>query len=51
MFVDLSLKITGELIKSSVDNEKKVLSGHYGTHFDVMNREFPLEYLERRIHI
>ena len=48
MFVDLSLKITGELIKSSADNEKKVLSGHYGTHFDVMNREFPLDYLERK---
>lgn len=28
-------------------NEKKELTGHLGTHFDVMNKEFPLEYTER----
>lgn len=28
-------------------NEKRVLAGHLGTHFDVMNQEFPLEYTER----
>jgi kynurenine formamidase len=26
------------------ENEKKALSGHLGTHFDVMDKEFPLEY-------
>lgn len=48
MFVDLSLKVTGKLISSAADNEKKILSGHFGTHFDVMNHEFPLDYLERK---
>ena len=28
-------------------NEKKALVGHLGTHFDVMNKEFPLEYTKR----
>lgn len=28
-------------------NEKKALVGHLGTHFDVMDKEFPLEYTER----
>ncbi len=26
--------------------QKKMLSGHVGTHFDVMSQRFPLEYLE-----
>lgn len=26
---------------------KKTLVGHLGTHFDVMNKEFPIEYVER----
>ena len=29
-------------------NEKKSLVGHLGTHFDVMNKEFPLEYIKRK---
>jgi len=28
-------------------NEKKALAGHLGTHFDVMDKEFPLAYTER----
>ena len=45
MFVDLTLKITPELIIDAHGNEKKSLVGHLGTHFDVMNKEFPLKYL------
>lgn len=45
MFVDFTLKITPELIIDAQGNEKKSLVGHLGTHFDVMNKEFPLEYL------
>lgn len=28
-------------------NEKKAFTGHIGTHFDVMNKVFPLDYTER----
>lgn len=45
MFCDLTLKITPKLIKDANGNEKKSLMGHMGTHFDVMDKEFPLEYL------
>lgn len=45
MFYDFTLKITPQLIKDANGNEKKSLVGHLGTHFDVMNQKFPLEYL------
>lgn len=45
MLYDLTLKITPELMKDANNNEKITLSGHMGTHFDVMDKEFPLEYL------
>ncbi len=44
MFYDLTLKITPQLMKDANGNEKKSLVGHLGTHFDVMNKEFPLSY-------
>jgi kynurenine formamidase len=28
-------------------DEKKAIAGHLGTHFDVMKKEFPLDYVER----
>lgn len=48
MFIDLTLKITPEMITDAEGNQEKTLGGHLGTHFDVMNKEFPLEYLERK---
>lgn len=48
MFIDLTVKITPELIASAKENEQKAREGHLGTHFDVMNKEFPLEYIERK---
>lgn len=48
MLIDLTLKITPKLAADAQGNEKKALVGHLGTHFDVMNKEFPLEYTERR---
>jgi kynurenine formamidase len=48
MFIDITLKITPQMITDAQGNEKKALSGHLGTHFDVMNKEFPLEYVERK---
>jgi kynurenine formamidase len=48
MFIDLTLKITPRMVVDAQGNEKKSLAGHLGTHFDVMNKEFPLDYLERK---
>ena len=47
MKIDITLKITPKMVKDAQGNEKKALVGHLGTHFDVMNKEFPLEYTER----
>lgn len=47
MLLDVTLKITPSMVKSAVGNENKALVGHLGTHFDVMNKEFPLEYTRR----
>ena len=47
MFIDMTLKITPKMVKDAQGNEKKALVGHLGTHFDVMDKEFPLEYIER----
>lgn len=48
MKIDLTLKITPKMVTDAQGNEKKALVGHLGTHFDVMNKEFPLEYTERK---
>lgn len=47
MLVDITLKITPDMVIEEQEKEKKVLVGHIGTHFDVMNKEFPLEYTQR----
>ena len=47
MFIDLTLKITPKMTQDAQGNLKKALVGHLGTHFDVMNKEFPLEYIRR----
>ena len=48
MKMDLTIKITPKMVTDAQGNEKKALVGHLGTHFDVMNKEFPLEYTERK---
>lgn len=47
MLIDITLKITPRMVKDAQGNESKALAGHLGTHFDVMDKEFPLEYTER----
>ncbi len=47
MMIDLTLKITPKMVVDAQGNEKKALVGHLGTHFDVMDREFPLSYIRR----
>ena len=48
MLIDVTLKITPKMAKDAQGNEKKALVGHLGTHFDVMNKEFPLDYAIRK---
>ncbi len=48
MKIDITLKITPKMATDAQGNERKALVGHLGTHFDVMNKEFPLEYTERK---
>lgn len=48
MFIDITLLVTPEMIEAAHGNEQKSFSGHMGTHFDVMNKEFPLENLRRK---
>lgn len=48
MIIDITLKITPKMAKDAQGNEKKALVGHLGTHFDIMDKEFPLEYTERK---
>jgi kynurenine formamidase len=48
VFIDITLLVTPEMIEAAHGNEQKSFSGHLGTHFDVMNKEFPLENLRRK---
>lgn len=47
MLLDITLKITPQMMKEASENTNKSLVGHIGTHFDVMNKEFPLAYTRR----
>lgn len=46
MLKDLTLRVTPKMVKDAQGNEKKAFTGHLGTHFDGMNKEFPLEFTE-----
>lgn len=48
MLIDITLQITPKMAADAQGNDKIVLAGHLGTHFDVMNKEFPLAYTRRR---
>lgn len=47
MFVDLSIPVTASAREKALSNERMVAFGHLGTHFDAMNKHFPLQNLER----
>lgn len=47
MRIDLSVKVTEKIFKKAAENEKLASFGHLGTHFDVMNKEFPLDFTRR----
>lgn len=48
MLIDITLRITPKMAMDAQGNEKRALAGHLGTHFDVMDKEFPLEYTRRK---
>ena len=48
MMVDVTLRITPEMMGAAWEHTAKSLVGHLGTHFDVMDKEFPLEYTCRK---
>ena len=48
MLIDLTLKVTPQILDAAGKNDKKAFLGHIGTHFDAMMLEFPLAYTERR---
>ncbi len=47
MLIDLSVNVTKFVREEASENDKKASFGHLGTHFDVMNKEFPLSYVKR----
>ncbi|MBR2801574.1 MAG: cyclase family protein [Erysipelotrichaceae bacterium] len=49
--IDLSLPVTPQMRKDAAGNEKRVSNGHLGTHFDVMDKVFPLDYTIRKGYI
>lgn len=44
MLLDITLQVTPEMRRSAPEKDDRALVGHLGTHFDVMDKEFPLEY-------
>lgn len=47
MLIDITLAITPAMVANAQKAEGKALVGHLGTHFDVMDKVFPLEYTQR----
>lgn len=47
MLIDLTTEITIKSGNIAAENEKMVSFGHLGTHFDVMDKKFPIEFTKR----
>lgn len=48
MLIDLTLKLTRAMLHEAMVTKNEALVGHAGTHFDVMDKEFPLSYTRRK---
>ncbi|MDR1794341.1 MAG: cyclase family protein [Erysipelotrichaceae bacterium] len=46
--IDVTYPFSPKLIEEVSKMEPKVLSGHFATHLDIMDRQFPLDYVKRR---
>lgn len=44
--IDITTTVSAELLAKAQKNLKLAFNGHVGTHFDVMNKEFPLDYMD-----
>lgn len=47
MLIDITTKITPQIARDDPGTVNASLAGHLGTHFDVMDEEFPLSYTNR----
>lgn len=47
MLIDITLPLTPDVLAKSNSAQTGVPTGHLGTHFDVMDRAFPLEFTQR----
>ena len=47
MMIDITALISEDMLKKAEKNLNLVTYGHLGTHFDVMNKKFPLEFIQR----
>lgn len=47
MLLDITLPLTKKMITAVPEHAEHALMGHVGTHFDVMEEEFPLAYTKR----
>jgi len=45
--IDLSVTVSIKRSNEAIENEKMVSFGHLGTHFDVMDKIFPLDFTRR----
>lgn len=48
MLIDITLEMTAQKISDVPEHRQQSLVGHVGTHFDVMEQEFPLNYTRRK---
>ena len=48
MLKDLTVLVTSSRSGDALENERMASFGHLGTHFDVMNKTFPLEFVSRK---
>ncbi len=48
MLLDLTLPVTKQMLEEAKELNNPALEGHLGTHFDAMDKEFPLEYTRRK---
>lgn len=44
--IDITTTVSSELLARAHKNLELAFNGHVGTHFDVMDKEFPLEYMD-----
>ena len=48
MLLDITLQLTPQMLQDEKASVSKSLIGHTGTHFDVMDKVFPLEFTRRK---